>query len=334
DKIIAYEAVHEISGWEDLRRRLEPSDRRCFAFFHPSLVDEPLIFVEVALMDAIPTNIGSVLKREVTDAEADKDHTTAVFYSISNCQKGLRGVSFGNFLIKQVVEELTRECPGLKTFVTLSPVPGFARWLEKVLSDERDSALDDRQHDAVVALKGGGWLDDESLRTSMAPHLQTLAATYFLTERNSRGHPIDPVARFHLGNGARLERLNWPADLSPRGMREAHGLMVNYLYELSEIEKNHEAYANAATIATSRAVRSLIRGRGFSRETASAVEEVPSALSAGSDSGAENHGRRADDEHNNASNQVVHDVSEESELVSNNVSNDREVDGAMAKLEP
>jgi malonyl-CoA decarboxylase len=256
EKIIAYEAVHEIQGWDDLRRRLDPDDRCCFAFFHPSLIDEPLIFVEVALMDEIPAAIGPVLEEERKNGAA-VEPTTAAFYSISNCQEGLRGISFGNFLIKQVVEELARDHPSLKTFVTLSPVPTFARWLDRLLADDPQGLVTEADRQALRALRDPGWLDrpSESLKSS----LMALAAQYFLMAKSPDGRPVDPVARFHLGNGARLERINWLGDVSEKGLREAHGLMVNYRYELKEIERNHEAFANEGTIAASRAVRGLLR---------------------------------------------------------------------------
>ena len=274
DKIIDYEAVHEITGWDDLRRRLDPADRRCFAFFHPSMVDEPLIFVQVALTSDIPADIAGVLEMEPPDSEdGSRGPTTAAFYSISNCQEGLRGISFGNFLIKQVVEELTRECPSLRTFVTLSPVPGFAKWVDSIGQDQTENPLDERMRAAITAVKVGDWIGDETAIAALAPSVQALGAMYFLNEKNARGQPIDPVARFHLGNGARLERINWPADLSLRGLTQAHGLMVNYLYELSDIEKNHEAYANDQVVAASRAVRGLLRGRARQRDLA-AVERA------------------------------------------------------------
>jgi len=257
DKIIAYEAVHEIKGWDDLRRRLDPADRRCFAFFHPSLVDEPLIFVEVALMDETPDAIEDVLA-EARKAEAAASPTTAVFYSISNCQDGLRGISFGNFLIKQVVEELARERPSLATFVTLSPVPGFARWLNRGLSEADASVVAPSERAALAGLGTEGWIDQPALEARLKGPLLALAARYLLTEKAEDGRPADPVARFHLGNGARLERINWRADRSPRGLREAHGVMVNYRYDPREIEANHEAYANEGKVAVGRAVRNLL----------------------------------------------------------------------------
>lgn len=259
EKIIQYEAVHEIQGWEDLRRRLDPADRRCFAFFHPSLVDEPLIFVEVALMGDIPSTIQSVLNEKRKATTNEPAPTTAVFYSISNCQEGLRGISFGNFLIKQVVEELVREQPQLKTFVTLSPVPSFARWLDRALADDTEAAITDADRIALQVLRDPGWLEEPEEDEPLKRTLLALAAHYFLVARSGDNRAIDPVARFHLGNGARLERINWLGDISEKGLREAHGLMVNYRYELKEIERNHEAYANEGEIAASRTVRGLLR---------------------------------------------------------------------------
>ena len=280
EKIIAYEAVHEIDGWDDLRRRLEPADRRCFAFFHPSLVDEPLIFVEVALTTSAPDTIGSLLRPRDPEHRDGEEPTTAVFYSISNCQEGLRGVSFGNFLIKQVVEELSKEFPALTTFVTLSPVPRFADWLARMRTETGPEALlgeDDRL--ALEQLDVPGWHNDAAVVAALRETVMALAATYFLEEKGRGDRPVDPVARFHLGNGARLERINWLADLSPRGLREAHGLMVNYLYVIKDIERNHEAFANEGTVAASRAVRGLLRGRlRRSTRRAAPAAEPPAAL--------------------------------------------------------
>ena len=260
EKIIAYEAVHQIQGWDDLRRRLEPADRRLFAFFHPSLVDEPLIFVEVALTDHIPGSIQAVLGEHRKPPGAQLAPTVAVFYSISNCQEGLRGISFGNFLIKQVVEELAKEVPSLKTYVTLSPVPGFARWLSGALAAPAGGkdALADAEREALTALQSSRWLEAEDEGDSLREPLLTAAAHYFLRVKDSNGYPFDPVARFHLGNGASLDRINWLGDISEKGLRQSHGLMVNYRYDLGEIEANHEAYENAKAVATSRAVRSLL----------------------------------------------------------------------------
>ncbi|WP_236172038.1 malonyl-CoA decarboxylase [Pseudomonas pseudonitroreducens] len=248
EKIIKYEAVHAIKDWDDLRSRLQPADRRCFAFFHPALADEPLIFVEVALTRSMPGAIADILA-PATDVEPAEEPDTAVFYSISNCQDGLRGISFGNFLIKQVVEELAREIPGLRQYVTLSPVPGFRRWLDGLGDDPQLGAA---AADLLKALKP----DTPPPPRTEQPML-ALAAEYFLHAKNGTGLPLDPVARFHLGNGARLERLNWRGDLSASGLRQAAGLMVNYRYELRQIEKNHEAYANQGAVAASPEVRKL-----------------------------------------------------------------------------
>ena len=261
DRIIDYEAVHEITGWEDLKRRLHPADRRCFAFFHPSLVDEPLIFVQVALMNEVPSTIADVLKEKPkpnANLDVGTPPTVAVFYSISNCQEGLRGISFGNFLIKQVVDELAREHPSLKTFVTLSPVPRFARWLAQANLGGEDAALRDQLSVENAPADGAGPM---SVPAEAEHALQSLVARYFLTERRPDGHVVDPVARFHLGNGARLERINVGGDLSPKGLRESHGVMVNYLYEPREIERNHEQFFNDGTVAASKAVRALVKGQ-------------------------------------------------------------------------
>ncbi|OBY87759.1 MCD, Malonyl-CoA decarboxylase MCD [Pseudomonas sp. AU11447] len=248
EKIIKYEAVHAIKDWDDLRSRLQPADRRCFAFFHPALAEEPLIFVEVALTRAMPGAIADILE-PATDVQPAEEPDTAVFYSISNCQDGLRGISFGNFLIKQVVEELAREIPGLRQYVTLSPVPGFRRWLDGLGDDPQLGAA---AADLLKALK-----PDAPPPPRTEQPLLALAAEYFLHAKNGTGLPLDPVARFHLGNGARLERLNWRGDLSASGLRQAAGLMVNYRYELRQIEKNHEAYANQGAVAASPEVRKL-----------------------------------------------------------------------------
>ena len=258
DKIIRYEAVHEISDWDDLRRRIDPVDRRCYAFFHPALVDEPLIFVEVALTRDIPDAIGPILSPERELIDPDKMRT-AVFYSISNCQRGLSGVSFGNFLIKQVVEEISRELSKLATFVTLSPVTSFAAWLKRERAQEASSVLNEADKAVFAALDEPGWWRDAAAVERLQTPLMRAAASYFLRARNGRGQPLDAVARFHLGNGARLERINWLADISDKAMAQAHGLMVNYLYDLDHIEQNHEAYAEARTVVASGAVQRLLR---------------------------------------------------------------------------
>lgn len=254
EKIIRYEAVHAIQNWDDLRNRLEPTDRRCYGFFHPQLADEPLIFVEVALTEAIPDNVAGLLDLDRAPISPEKA-TTAAFYSISNTQKGLAGVSFGNFLIKQVVEDLKAELPNVKTFVTLSPVPRFAAWLKREREDDASALLDTDSRATLDLLDEPGWHLNPDKAEAVRAVLLPLAAHYFLKAKDDAGRPIDPVARFHLGNGARLERLNFLGDVSPNGLRQAHGLMVNYLYDLGQIEKNHEALAEKGRIAASEAVR-------------------------------------------------------------------------------
>ena len=257
EKIIRYEAVHAIDDWTELRRRIEPEDRRLFAFFHPQMTDEPLIFVEVALTRDTPDSIAPLLAADRPAIRASEANT-AVFYSISNCQTGLRSVSFGNFLIKQVVEDLRRELPNLRTFVTLSPVPGFAKWLDRQLAATPDW-LTSADIDAVESLRLSGAIINDQDRARLTDTLDGIAAQYFLVAKDSHQKPIDPVARFHLGNGARLERLNAFGDISANGMRNSYGLMVNYLYDLKSIEENHEAFAEAGEVATSSAVRSKLR---------------------------------------------------------------------------
>jgi malonyl-CoA decarboxylase len=222
------------------------------------LVDEPLIFVEVALTRDMPGAIAPILaaEREMLDPERA---TTAVFYSISNCQRGLAGVSFGNFLIKQVVEEISRDIPRLSKFVTLSPAPGFAEWLRRERQSDKPLALTAEDLEALRALDVEGWWQRPDVREGLQEPLLRAAAWYFLHARNRRGLPLDPVARFHLGNGARLEQMHVHADLSDKGMRQSHGMMVNYLYDLDDIEKNHEAYAASRIVAASNAVKKLAR---------------------------------------------------------------------------
>jgi malonyl-CoA decarboxylase len=257
EQIIRYEAVHEIRDWDDLRRRIDPIDRRCYAFFHPALVDEPLIFVEVALTEAIPGAIAPVLAedRQLVPPERAR---TAVFYSISNTQRGLGGISFGNFLIKQVVEELRRELPKLENFVTLSPVPGFVQWLKQ----GKDVPVSDEDKALLAHLDEADWFKNAELAALLRALLEPLAAYYFLKARTPKGRLIDSVARFHLGNGARLERIDWLGDLSPKGLRESAGFMVNYLYRLEDIEKNHEAYVNHGEVAASSTVKKLLKSEG------------------------------------------------------------------------
>jgi malonyl-CoA decarboxylase len=244
EKIIAYEAVHAISSWDDLRARLAPEDRRCFAFFHPCMPEEPLIFVEVALTEAIPRDIDSVLEidREALPAE---NVSTAVFYSISNCQAGLAGISFGNFLIKRVAQELKQEFPALNRFVTLSPVPGLMRWLR------------DNTPYLAVAFDNAdaGFWNGEAAQHEAA--FLAAAIRYFTEPDREDGWPNDPVARFHLGNGAILEQVNFGADRSAKGMKQSGGLMVNYLYDLDVVESNHETFHETRAVPLSAALRRL-----------------------------------------------------------------------------
>ncbi len=258
EKIIRYEAVHEIRDWEDLRRRVDPPDRRCYAFFHPALVDEPLIFVEVALTREIPGAIAPILsdkREEIEPARAN----TAVFYSITNCQRGLNGVTFGHFLIKQVVEEVSRELPRISNFVTLSPAPNFAAWLNRERTSEASLALDEDDRETLAVLAKPDWWRDPASAAAVREPLIRAAAWYYLRGRNPRGLPLNSVARFHLGNGARLERLNWLGDTSERALAQSHGLMVNYLYDLDYIEQNHEAYAQQHAIVAASAISRMVR---------------------------------------------------------------------------
>ncbi|ODM45536.1 MCD, Malonyl-CoA decarboxylase MCD [Ruegeria sp. PBVC088] len=249
EKIVSYEAVHEIRDWDDLRRRLDPADRRCYAFFHPATGDEPLIFVEVALCQGIPDRIAPLLSERTQPGDEAPD--TAVFYSISNCQPGLKGVSFGNFLIKQVVSDLSTELPPIRNFATLSPAPGFARWL---------SSVDEAEAQALAAdLATGLWQTDSEECERLAPRVEAWAARYFTQAKTPSGAPADPVARFHLGNGASAHRINWPADLAEGALKRAHGVMINYLYELDQIEARHEAFANDGTIACGPDMRRAVK---------------------------------------------------------------------------
>jgi malonyl-CoA decarboxylase len=246
EKIIAYEAVHQINGWEDLRSRLQ-EDRRCFAFFHPALENEPLVFVEIALTEKIPNAIAPLLQQDRKEVDLKKVNTV-VFYSISNCQAGLAGVSFGNFLIKNVVEELKSELPSLTTFVTLSPIPGFLRWLERADL----TGLVDEDMASKVLHPVGSVADSDVYQ-----QLEKLCAHYLLKEKFN-GLAKDPVARFHLGNGARLQGLHRDADLSEKGRQQSAGIMVNYLYDLEKIEINHEAYFEAGEIAAAGSIKRLL----------------------------------------------------------------------------
>ena len=269
EKLIAYEAVHEIRSWDDLKNRLD-SDRRCFAYFHPAMPQEPLIFVEVALVPEMAAHVHDIL-----DANAPKGNvaaaTTAIFYSISNAQKGLVGISFGNFLIKRVVELLKQDVPNLKKFATLSPIPGFGKWSARTLDEnafelssaERKalSQLVDGETDAELLASALGrldWFKDEQLAAALKMPVSRMAAQYLLGERRPDGKAKDPVAHFHLSNGARMERLNWLGDTSQKGIAQAHGMMINYLYRVSEIEANSDAYSSSGKIAASSSVKPLL----------------------------------------------------------------------------
>ena len=260
ERIIRYEAVHEITSWDDLRRRIDPDDRRCFAFFHPQLPGEPLIFVEVALARDIPEAIAPLLAADRRPIAARRA-TTAVFYSISNCQDGLRGVPLGNFLIKQVVDVLKRELPGLRSFVTLSPVPGFMGWLNRERSARASGWLTEADRQAIAAVDEPGWRQVAAKARALRPLLTAALAEYLLRSRDGKGRPIDPVARFHLNNGARLERLNWLGDVSDKGMQQAAGFMVNYLYDIAQIERNHEAFAREGRVIATRTVERALRSQ-------------------------------------------------------------------------
>lgn len=271
EKLIAYEAVHEIRSWNDMKNRLE-SDRRFFAFFHPSMPDEPLIFVEVALVNGIAKNVQALLD-ESAPVEDPDEADTAIFYSISNAQRGLSGVAFGDFLIKQVVERLSARLPNVKTFATLSPIPGFRSWLDGRIADGA-KLLNHEQEDALRAVAGKidpgasvlqtlldreNWHLDPAIAEALQPVLTHLAAGYLLYQRReSTGTALDPVAHFHLSNGARVERINWLGDMSKKGFQQSAGMMVNYLYDKSRIEQNHEAYVSGSEIPASSNVRNLL----------------------------------------------------------------------------
>jgi len=261
EKIIAYEAVHAISNWSALRSRLEPADRRCFAFFHPAMLDEPLIFVEVALTKSSPTSIREVLEPDRT-VISEQDATMAVFYSISNCQKGLAGVSFGNFLIKQVAKELSLQLPQLTLFRTLSPVPGFMRWADKALATmDRKQGPDDQRthlHAGLRVAKRLSRMESAEMDDQDASKLQAVVAHYLVNEKGADHRPLDPVARFHLGNGASLDKVLPGADGFQKGLTQSASAMVSYLYDLDKVEDNHEAYANDQIVKTSSEVAGMI----------------------------------------------------------------------------
>jgi malonyl-CoA decarboxylase len=271
EKLVGYEAVHEIRSWRDLKNRLD-SDRRCYAFFHPRMPAEPLIFVEVALVKGLAASVQSLLDQKAP-VQNPKLADAAIFYSISNCQQGLAGISFGNFLIKRVVAELSAEFPNLKTFATLSPVPGFRRWLDRAITEDDGTLLAEEETAALLAQEPAesgpaslaaligrrGWVRDPAVSKLVEPILVRLCARYLLAETNGR-RAADPVAHFHLSNGARVERLNMLADTSDKGLKESASLMVNYLYDPAKIETYHEDYAGEGKRHASTIVRKLARG--------------------------------------------------------------------------
>ena len=259
EKLIEYESVHEIRGWEDLHRRLA-DDRRCFAFFHPALPDEPLIFVEVALTQELPASIHDVLSAKNPGEHAEIKADAAIFYSINNCQPGLAGVSFGNFLIKQVTDSLAEEIPSLKYYATLSPVPGFLAWLKQQLTTpQRVIAFSEPELLLLSQLEGSSWCEDSKAQ-QLKPLLLYLCAYYLLYAKRG-DEPRDPVARFHLRNGARLERINWLGDRSEKGLRESAGLLVNYVYDRKAVARNHEVYVNDNEIVHSSMIDHLLKKR-------------------------------------------------------------------------
>ncbi|WP_085883613.1 malonyl-CoA decarboxylase domain-containing protein [Oceanibacterium hippocampi] len=272
EKLIDYEAVHAIGSWDDLKHRLR-GDRCCYAFFHPVMPEEPLIFVEVALVDGIAGNVQKLLDPALPEMDSEQADT-AIFYSISNCQPGLAGVSFGNFLIKRVVDRLRRDLPNARTFSTLSPIPGFARWLRSELETRGEAALNGGEHSEIKALSGNDdaatgllallerpdWYKDTEVTEAIRECMIRLCGRY-LCSTGDKGRALDRVAHFHLANGARVERINWLADTSQRGRNDSFCMMVNYLYEHREIESNHEAYHGEGRIMTSPPVRRLAKGK-------------------------------------------------------------------------
>jgi malonyl-CoA decarboxylase len=270
EKLIQYEAVHEIRGWDDLRRRLA-GDRRCFAFFHPALPEEPLIFVEIALMNGLASSIQQLLSADIPDPNAEFKPDAAIFYSINNCQPGLTGVSFGNFLIKQVTDSLAEQIPTLKQYATLSPIPGFRQWLSNESGAPRSALrLSKAERTLLAQMDSPDWWQNSSTEQRLKPLLMSLCAFYLLNAKRGE-EPLDPVARFHLRNGARLERINWLGDRSEKGLRDSAGLLVNYLYDRKAVARNHEAYVNENKIIYSPAIEQLLKKRVAEREPVRAI---------------------------------------------------------------
>jgi malonyl-CoA decarboxylase len=252
ERLIEYEAVHEIRGWDDLRRRLE-ADRRCFGFFHPAIADEPLIFIEVALTRGLASSIQELLDAPSPD-EDNAPADTATFYSITNCQSGLRGIQLGNFLIKQVVHELAAELPQLSRFATLSPIPGFASWLDRA---GHTDIFSEEDRVSLRELENPFWFENPTCAQDLKPVLLRACAHYLVNVKRGQ-QPADSVARFHLRNGARLERINWLGDTSVNGMRQSRGLLVNYDYDATQIDRNHEAYVHEGVVAHSDGISRLL----------------------------------------------------------------------------
>ena len=262
ERLMKYEAVHKICGWDDLQKRVSRG-RRCFAFFHPALPSEPIIFVQVALVAGLSSSVDEIIRNDeapIDEAQAD----TAIFYSISNCQLGLRGIAFGDLLIKQVVEQLQQELPHIKTFATLSPVPGFGKWLGKLadatnsdqvpmVSDVEKVLLEEMLNDTTF-----DWVNSEARSCELKPLVERLCAHY-MVQAKSGEQPLDPVSRFHLRNGARLERLNWLGDRSLKGLKQSHGLLVNYVYDSAVVTRNHERYVYENSVICSSAIASLAK---------------------------------------------------------------------------
>jgi malonyl-CoA decarboxylase len=268
EKLINYEAVHKIVSWDDLKNRLDV-DRRVFAFLHNKMPSEPLIFVHVALVKGLSDNVQTLLDQSSPVMDLD-DADTAIFYSISNAQKGLVGISFGNFLIKRVVDKITREMKQIKHFSTLSPVPGFRAWLDPLLEKGEDNVLTPSEikdirtltkdgNQALLSLLNSNWVNDAKIENRLKSILTRLCARYLLQEKKGKKATLDPVAHFHLTNGSRLERINWLGDTSSKGMKQSAGIMVNYYYDLDDIDENHEKYVSGGVITTARPIKALIK---------------------------------------------------------------------------
>ena len=269
EKLIEYEAVHAIRSWDDLKNRLG-DDRRCYAYFHPHMPDEPLIFVQVALVEGMSDNVQGLLDENAPPGDPE-DADTAIFYSISNCHLGLAGVNFGNFLIKRVVDDLARDLPNLKNFATLSPIPGFRDWVREHSNGGQMTLFEDDEFQSLETITGVAdpvaaieslleqpdWMNRMDLTSVLEPILMRLCAQYLVQSRDGQ-RARNRVAHFHLSNGARIERIDWLADTAPRGLAQSAGLMVNYLYKLEDIERNHEAYTGKGEVIAGPAVKKLL----------------------------------------------------------------------------